>query len=168
MKNILIIGLFIFAFVSTNAQEVEKKSKKELKAEKEATLISQTKKLIEVKAFTFTPKSARPLQGKTIHISNYLVRIKNDSIFSYLPFYGRAYNTAYGSSTSPFHFTLPVDSYSSEETKKGFRIKIGIKTKTETLGYTFNVSETGTTSLNVDSSNRQSISYSGELDKFKK
>lgn len=167
MKNILIVGLLIIAFVSTNAQETKKKSKKELKAEKKAKQVKETTALLENNAYIFSAKNANPIKGKPIHLDpSYSVKIENDTIVSYLPFYGRAYSVPYGGGGSGMDFTQPIESYSVEKSKKGYMVKLKVKNESDNLNYIFHISENGSTTLNVISVNRQSISYYGNIEKI--
>lgn len=167
MKNTLFIILLIIASCLATAQNSGKKTRKQLKVEKEAAQIEVTKNLVKSKNFIFKVININPMRGKTINVtSEYEVKIKNDSIFSYLPFFGRAYSVDYGTRNSPMMFELPINEFSSEESKKGFMIKAEVKNKTDVLNYTFQVSKTGSTTLIVNSVNRQSISYYGKLEKI--
>lgn len=167
MKTILSIILIFFLFAG-NAQETGKKSKKELKAEKRAQQIAEIKTLLHSNAFEFDALIVNPLTGGTINLtSNYNVKIQNDSIFSYLPYYGRAYKVAYGGE-SPMIFDLPIEVYSIETAKKGFYvIKASVKNKMDNVEFNFHVAENGSATLTVISNNRQSISYHGNIDKIK-
>ncbi len=92
MKNIFVIILLIFSVITANAQGQNKKSKKERRAEKQAQLMKKVKKLVDGKVFVFDARTANPLTGNTINLTSlYNVRLEKDSIFSYLPYYGRAY-----------------------------------------------------------------------------
>lgn len=167
MKTILSI-ILIFFLVSGNAQETQKKSKKELKAEKRVEQTEKIKSLLDSKTFVFDATNANPMTGNTINLtSNYDVRIQNDSLFSYLPYYGRAYTAAYGGE-SPMIFDSPIVEYSMEKAKKGFySIKATVKNKMDNLEFNFNIAETGSATLIVISNNRQSISYYGNIEKTK-
>ena len=173
MKNLLLLTILIFAVALAGAQETEKKSKKERKAEKKAQDIAKTSKLIKSKAFVFKANSANPMKGGSRTLtSDYDVKIQSDSIFSYLPFFGRAYSANFGGG-SPMIFDSPITEYKIEDAKKGGKlIKMVTNNKNDRLEYTFHISDTGTTNLIVISNNRQSISYYGYLteivDKSKK
>lgn len=166
MKTILMV-LLIFSLISGNAQETGKKNKKALKAEKRAQQIAEIKSLVNSNAFEFDAINVNPLTGGTINLtSSYDVRIQNDSLYSYLPYYGRAYTTAYGGE-SPMIFELPIEVYSVEPAKKGFYvIKASVKNKMDNVEFNFHVAETGSASLTVISNNRQSISYHGNIKKI--
>jgi len=168
MKNILILGLLILATVSISAQETETKSKKELKAEKKAQQIEEIKSIVDSKTFVFNARNANPMKGRSINLtSEYDVKITKDSIFSYLPYYGVAYTAGYGGTESPMIFNNSFEKYEMEKTKQGYLIKVSTKNSNDRLEFSFNISETGSTNLNVTSINRQSISYYGNVEKVK-
>jgi hypothetical protein len=167
MKNILLTGLLFLVVISLNAQETEKKSKKELKAEKKAKQIEEIQSIVDDKTFVFKATNANPMKGRTINLTTqYDVKITQDSIFSYLPYYGVAYNVNYGSTDSPMIFEKPFETCDMEKTKNGYLVKVTAKNGNDRLEYSFHISETGTTTLNVSSMNRQSISYYGNLEKI--
>ncbi len=169
MKNFLMIAFLTFCLFSVSAQETEKKSKKELKAEKEAKQIEETKALVESKMFVFDARTVNPMKGSTRTLtSEYDVRITKDSIYSYLPYFGVAYTASYGSTDSPMIFEKPFDTCTLEKTKKGYTIEVDVKNGNDRVDFSFHISETGTTTLSVSSTNRQTISYYGEIVKEKK
>lgn len=168
MKNILIITILMFSFVFANAQEGKKKTRKEKRAEKEAVKLEETKWMIENKAFVFIPSQVIPTGMKTVNItSSFDAKIKNDSIFCYLPFYGRAYTALYGGNESPMDFEHPTRNYNIENAKKGgWIIKFDVKNKNDLINFTFQISVSGSTSLSVTSTNRSTISYYGDIMKI--
>ena len=168
MRNFLLAGFLILSISIANGQETEKKSKKELKAEKKAQQIEDIKAIVEGKTFVFKATNANPMRGRTVNLtSEYDVKITKDSIFSYMPYFGVAYSVNYGSTDSPMTFNQPFETYNMEKTKNGYLVKVSAKNGNDRLEYNFHISETGTTSLNVSSLNRQSISYYGSLEKIK-
>ena len=88
-KRLVLLLLFITASLFVlNAQ-----SKKERRAQKE----KQVKELIESGSYRIDVSTAYPQRGRTIQLSSpYSIEIRNDSVFSYLPYYGRAYSIPYG------------------------------------------------------------------------
>lgn len=168
MKTIVLIGFFMLSLFGVNAQETAKKSKKELKAEKKAQQIEEIKAIVEGKTFVFKARNANPMRGKTINLTtDYDVKITKDSIYSYLPYFGVAYTASYGGTESPMIFEKPFETFDMENTKNGYLIKVSAKNSNDRLEYSFNISESGSTTLNVSSLNRQSISYYGNLEKIK-
>lgn len=169
MRIKIFLGLFILSIIAVQVQGQEKKSKKELRAEKKAQQIEETKAMVNSGTFVFKATNANPMKGATINLTTeYDVKVTKDSIYSYLPYYGVAYTASYGGTDSPMVFDSPIGSYSMEETKKGYRIKVKAKNGNDSLEFSFSIMETGSTTLNVISVNRQTISYFGNLEKVKK
>ncbi len=165
MKNIFIILLIVFAVITANAQETTKKSKKELKAEKLSLQKETVKKLIESKSFVFDARTAfSATMGNVIITYPYNVKVNEDSIYSFLPYYGRAYNVEYGSTESPMVFNLPIEELTiAKKTKKGYEVNLKVKKGMDYIDFYFDISETGLTTLTVNSSNREAITYFGDL-----
>lgn len=168
MKNLILIAFLIFSVVAVNAEE-KKKTRKEKKAEKEAKLAEQTKKLVEENTWQFEATQMLPAKGKSRSLTTpYSVVLKDDKVDSYLPYFGTAYSAGYGGTDSPMIFEAPIEDYSGSEAKKGgYIIKFKAKNKNDVVEYTFNVSSNGSASLNVNSTNRQHISYRGNLTSIK-
>jgi hypothetical protein len=163
MKKLLIILILLIPLVSVNAQET--KSRKEKRAEKEMQKKEEIKKLIDDRSFIFYSCPAFPMGGSSINLNYYFnVKIDGDSIQSYLPFYGVAYTAEYGSRNSPLDFGTSIEDYSVEKDKNGYQIQFDVKNGNDYLNYTFRISELGFASLNVTSTNRQSISFTGKIE----
>ena len=163
MKKLLIILILLIPLVSVNAQET--KSRKEKRAEKEMQKKEEIKKLIDDRSFIFNASHALPMGGSSINLNYYFnVKIDGDSIQSYLPFYGVAYTAEYGSRNSPLDFGTSIEDYSVEKDKNGYQIQFDVKNGNDYLNYTFRISELGFASLNVTSTNRQSISFTGKIE----
>ena len=164
MKNLLIIALITVFAITAGAQETEKKSKKELKAEKEAKKIEETKALVESKMFVFDARTVNPMKGSSRTLtSEYDVKITKDSIYSYLPYFGVAYTASYGGNDNPMDFDKPFETCTVEKTKKGYTVEVDVKNGNDKLDFSFYISENGTATLSVSSTNRQSITYYGDI-----
>ena len=60
-----------------------------------------------------------PIRGRNITLSTpYPLEIRNDSVFSYLPYYGRAYSVPYGGG-SGLIFNAPLKEYTMDLDNKG-------------------------------------------------
>ncbi|WP_347841029.1 DUF4251 domain-containing protein [uncultured Draconibacterium sp.] len=164
MKKAIFIGFLIFSVIAVPAQD-KKLSRKERKAEREAKLTEQTKKLIEDKAWQFNASQMLPSSGKSRSLTtSYNVVLKDNEVDSYLPYFGRAYSADYGSTESPMIFKAPIEDYSVEDGKKGgYVVKFSAKNKNDRVTYTFQIGSTGSASLSVNSTNRQHISYHGDF-----
>ncbi len=106
-----------------------------------------------------------PLRGISKSVSyGYSVEVRNDSLISYLPFFGRAYNVPYGGGKG-LNFSAPIHSYQEYQKRKDMRyIEIGLANDEDTFLYIIQVFDNGSTSVEVQSRQRERISYSGELE----
>lgn len=98
-KQILMLLLAMLAGIPTLSAQT-KKEKKEQKKEAVRQLIVSEDYKIDV-------NTAMPMRGRSIPLtSQYSLQIRNDSVFSYLPYYGRAYSVPYGGGSGRYS-TLP-------------------------------------------------------------
>ena len=106
-----------------------------------------------------------PMKGSSKSVSaSYAVEVRNDSLISYLPYIGRAYQVPYGGGKG-LNFSERIGSYQESQTKKGLRrIEIGVKNEEDTYLYTIDVWENGSSQIDVQARQRERISYSGEME----
>lgn len=94
----------------------------------------------------------------------YQVAVRNDSLFSYLPYFGRAYNIPYGGGKG-LNFSERISNYQESQAKNGLRmIDIDLQNEEDTYHYTIEVYDNGSSSITVMSRQRERISYSGEME----
>jgi len=142
---------------------------KELTPEQQEKRDKLTEK-IEKPDFLYIPNNAQPAQGRTINLDNsFSLKVKNDTIEAYLPYYGRAYTAPIDATNLGIKFTSTDFEYSSIMKKNGtYDIKIEPKDinnqHLQGIILYLNVSNSGYGSLNVQSTNRQNISFYGTLE----
>ena len=169
MKRLIFIILLVIPFLTIQAQDNTQKNKKESKKEKEAKRQKEIKQMLEDRNFVYHPTQANPLSGSTVQLDySFSAKVKGDTINSYMPYYGTAYHVDYGSRKGPFDFTLPIKDYNFQKSKNGYEISFEVKNGQDNVKYSFNISENGYASLTIVSTNRQSISYYGTIEKPKK
>ena len=119
--------------------------------------------------WVFTADQAMPLRGRSRMITGgYEVQCKGDTLISYLPYFGRAYSATYGSTTSALDFKSTNFSYTKEKDAKGaWNVTIKPADYTEVQAMFFTFYENGSAQLNVQSNNREAISFSGSVAKKK-
>lgn len=163
MKTLTLTFLMILSVTLIFAQE--KKSKKQIKAEQKAQKIQLIKSGIDNKTFVFKAYSVVPKNEKTkALITDFGIEIRNDSIYSYMPYYGNTYSRDYASfKDSPMGFMQPMESYKRVKTKKGYDVDIRVKNVNDIIDLAFHISKTGDATVVASSINRQSISYMGEI-----
>ncbi|MCR5131621.1 MAG: DUF4251 domain-containing protein [Prevotella sp.] len=93
----------------------------------------------------------------------YGVKVKGDTIDSYLPFFGRVYRADFGDQTG-LNYVDRIVSYQGVKVKKDrYEVELIVRRRLETLIYRFDIFSNGRVSLMVRSDNRDTMSFSGEL-----
>lgn len=152
-KNILIQVSFVwmigFSSIAAHAQDIDK---------------ALVQNIIEKKEFVFKAQSVTPMSGMTRQLtSEYDVRFLGDSVISYLPYFGRAYSAGYGEGGG-IDFTSTNFEYKVNERKKGgWDVSIKPKDVRDVQTMNFSISENGYAMLQVNSNNRQPISFYGYI-----
>jgi hypothetical protein len=132
------------------------------KSAKEATI----QRLLDSKNFTFVAESDNPMSGGNIRLnaSNYQVSFYKDSLDSFLPYFGTAFRSQYGATQSPLIFASSDFTYETRTSKKGGKtVTIKINTPDDPDVLTLSVSRSGYGTLQVNSINRQPISFYGVI-----
>ena len=159
MKTIRIIFslLLITAMSMPTLSAQTKKEKKELKKQAVEKLVTSGKYKINV-------NRALPARGRSVTLTSpYSVEIRNDSVISYLPYYGRAYSIPYGGGEG-LNFKAPLTDYKLEwDKKETAKIKFSARSEEE-FDFSIDVFSNGSSTIFVNMQNRQSISFQGELD----
>jgi hypothetical protein len=162
----LTLTLITFSLSNGIAQE---KSKKELKEERKIEKQKQIALLVDSKTFIFEATRVQSQGGKSINLnSNDRVEFHPDLIQCDLPFFGRAYSGAgYGGEGGMKFEGKPTD-YSIEKKKKNYVIKANVRGEHDSYSIMLLVYFEGSATLSINSNNRSSISYDGDIVEFKK
>lgn len=158
VKNLRFIALLILLSGAVGLSAQSKKEKKE-----QMKLV--VKELLASEKYKIHANTAFPMRGRSIPLSSpYALEVRNDSVISYLPYYGRAYSIPYGGGEG-LVFKAPLKDYKTEKDKKGnTRIQFSARTLEDKYDFSVSVFDNGAASIDVMMQNRQSISFSGELD----
>ncbi|OHT44927.1 MULTISPECIES: DUF4251 domain-containing protein [Flavobacterium] len=163
MKTKLSILLLLCCFlnVSVFAQD---KTKKELRAERDLQQQKETEALIDSKKFDFEAQKLNPQGGRLIILDYniYFLRFSSDKIICDLPFFGRAFNVAYGGDGGIKFEGAPED-IKVEKKKKSYILRTTVRGKDDVYNLLFTIFNNGSTTLSVNSNNRASISYDGVI-----
>lgn len=126
--------------------------------------------MVNNKNFVFVAEQVNPLRGRSRQLtSEYDVTLKNDSLVSYLPYFGRAYQAPMDPSQGGIQFTSTNFSYAANPNKKGgWIVNIIPKDYQAVQQFTFTIFENGNATLNVTNTNRDPISFNGRIRKNKK
>ena len=101
-----------------------------------------------------------PMKGSSKSVSyGYSVEV-----ISYLPYIGGAYNVPYGGGKG-LNFKERISSYKESQKNNGQRqIEINVINEEDTYVYTLKVYDNGSSSIDVQSRQRDHISYSGQME----
>lgn len=152
-----LISAVILVSASTSCSSSRKMTDPEVKQK-----VSQA---IENRKFTINVNQMIPMMGRAQHLtSNYSLKIKNDSVYSYLPYFGRAYSVPYGGGQGLVFDGVVVD-YQQEINAKGiYQISFKSKTPEDTFVFSVEIFDNGSSQIRVNSNNRQSILFMGEVE----
>ena len=168
MKTKLSILIVLFCFLSASGFAQEKTAK-ELKAEKDLEKQKEIDTLINGKNFVFEAQKVTPLGGRLIILdyNTYFLKFNTEKTTCDLPFFGRAFNVAYGGDGG-IKFEGVPENIKIEKKKKNYSLRATVKGKDDVYDLMLSVFFNGKASLSINSNNRASISYDGEVSAPKK
>jgi hypothetical protein len=119
---------------------------------------------LRTRDYTVEVVRADPMGWRTVNLDyGYGLTVRGDSIFSRLPFYGRAYSVPFGGGDGLFFKTNFLD-YSLSAGRKGSTVvNIAARTDEDTYLYSVTVWPNGNARISVNSFNRQKIAYDGTI-----
>ncbi|WP_294629971.1 DUF4251 domain-containing protein [uncultured Bacteroides sp.] len=153
--------LMLLLALSTGFPTLSAQSKKEKKEQKKEAVM----KLVASENYKIDAQTALPMRGRSIPLSSsYSLEVRNDSVISSLPYFGRAYSIPYGGGMG-LNFKAPIKEYTMKTDKKGNAVIRFIARNTEdSYEFKAKIYPNGSASIDVNMQNRQSISFQGELD----
>lgn len=164
MKTIrMIFFLLLVTVIGAPALSAQtKKEKKEMKQKAIKELVLSEKYKIDV-------DRAIPARGRSVSLTSpYSIEIRNDSVISHLPYYGRAYSIPYGGGEG-LNFKAPISDYKVEWDKKGTaKVRFTARSTEDRFSFNIDIFSNGSSSIFVNMQNRQSISFQGDLDMTEK
>ena len=141
---------------------------KEERAAREAREAQMVRQAVQAGDFTIDIDRMYPLRGTSKIVSTYSVQVKDGVLISHLPYIGVAWRVPYGGGHA-LNFDAPIANYSVVQSRKdGYEVRIYVKTDEDEHLYRLLVFDNGTASLDVQSGNRERISYSGRFDFYSK
>lgn len=157
MKNwfIFIVMAAALAGCATTAERMER----------EARTAAQVSEALASRHYTINVLMMYPQRGRAVNLTtNYSVEVKGDSLISYLPYFGRAYNVPYGGGKG-LNFIAPITGYQTETDRKGItRVVLTTENEEDRYQYVLEVSSSGDSYVQVQSRQRDFIRYSGRMD----
>lgn len=151
---LLISALF---FSCSNSKKIEKLDNEEIIG------------MLNSQRFVFVAERMNPLRGSSrILTSSYDVTVKNDTLISYLPYFGQAFQAPSNPSKSPLEFKSYKFSYSVKQNNKDdWQVYINPNDNSGVQQLIFEIFGNGTATLNVQSIQRDPISFYGHIEKIK-
>lgn len=134
------------------------------KAVRDAELAKQVTAALAERNYKIGVRTMIPHRGSSQNVSfNYSLEVRNDSLISYLPYFGEVYNVPYGGGKG-LNFSERIGSYQESQKKNGSRhIEIGVKNDEDTYLYMIDVFSNGSSMISVQARQRQRISYTGAM-----
>jgi Domain of unknown function (DUF4251) len=157
-----ISAIIIFLFFALHSDYSIAQNNKQQKENKKQQAVEQ---LINSQHYTFIPNTVLPSRGMSKPLtSEYQLKIKKDTLNSYLPYFGRAYTASISLTENPLDFKTTDFKYTIIESKKGgWNISIIPKNAGDARQLTLFVSQDGYASLQIICNNRDPISYNGYI-----
>ena len=154
-----IVGMLLsfMLFQCTTTKNIEKLSSENIKS------------MIDSSQFVFDAERVNPLRGRTRYLtSSYDVTVKKDTLESFLPYFGRAYQAPIDPSKGGIQFTSTDFSYTVQS--KGdsqWDVIIKPNDNRDVQEMRFNIFGNGSASLNVTSTHKDPISFTGHIERIK-
>ena len=138
------------------------------KEERRAQIRQHVEECLAARNFKIDVRDMQTLRyGSRNLTSVWNVEVRNDSLISYLPYFGNAYSvTPYGSSNAKgLNFSERILSYQQERNQRKERTSITIRVENEEDRYTYliEIYDNGSSTVSVRSVNRDYISFTGDL-----
>jgi hypothetical protein len=152
---ICILTILLISILPISSQTKKQKEEEKQKAIRE---------LVEAQKIRIEVNTAYPMRGPIRNLTtNYSVEIRNDSVFSYLPYFGIAYSIPYGGGKGLI-FDAPINEYKLTFDKKGTAtIRFKTRTDEDSFIYTLSIFTSGWADVDVTPTNRQAISFRGNF-----
>ena len=162
MKTINFIGLALISFLIMSCSSGKSVSGK---VDKYAWIVQR----IDSGKFKIEVNQAYPMPGTVSEgvinlTSMYTLEIRNDSVLSWLPYYGRAYVAPMDPNRGGLEFMEPYSNYKKiYSSKKGFTINFNAKTKEDNYRFVVEIGPEGYASIGVTCYKRSFIRFSGQM-----
>lgn len=167
MKNIKHLNLVLFISFAFGLSLVLSQCSTSQKIVKLTS--NNIKNMVDSSNFVFVADRVIPLRGRTRYLtSDYEVTIKKDTLNSYLPYFGRAYQapidpTKGGIQFISTNFTYQVNPKGTNQ----WNITIKPNDYRDVQQLYFNIFDNGTANLNIVNTHKDPISFDGHIERVK-
>ncbi|HWB28198.1 MAG TPA: DUF4251 domain-containing protein [Chitinophagaceae bacterium] len=134
-----------------------------------AAQTTSTKALIESGRFIFKAQTVSPAYGNLRQLTPdyYTLSISKDTLVADLPYFGRAFSAPVDPTQGGLNFTATDFDYLVKNGKKAWNISIKTRRPGDAVQFYLTVFDNGTAYLQVNSINRQPISFNGIIEAAK-
>lgn len=122
------------------------------------------KQAVASQHYIFKARTVMPMQGRTRQLTtDYDIRVTTDSVVAFLPYFGRAYSAPIDPTKGGIQFTSTDFKYQLTQSGDGWDIRIDPEDVRDVQYMRLRIFDNGTATLNVTSTNRQPISFNGDI-----
>ncbi|MFE3847434.1 DUF4251 domain-containing protein [Flavobacterium sp. LB3P45] len=166
-KNIVLVLLLSLIVTMSFAQE---KTRKLLREARKIEKQKQTDILVNSREFVFVARNASPQGFRNIDLTSNpnCIKFQPDFIKSEMPFFGRAYSGVGYRGDDGLNFEGKAQEYTIKKEKKAYQIKAVVKGQYDVYTMYLSVFFDSSASLSINSNNRSTISYNGEISAIEK
>ncbi len=165
MQNLYMVCLSLgIVLVGCTAPSGEAISAEEAKAKRQAELADEIKEDMAGRHFVIDVWQMYPHSAPAMTLgSTFTLELRGDTVFSNLPYFGRAYHVPYGGGDG-LHFTAVIADYKLKRVKDCWRTTFSARNEGDTYVYTIDVYDNSAATIGVSSNYREHISFSGLKD----
>jgi len=172
MTKLLNFGILIVIFgLSVTTLGQNSISKKAEKQQKKIQAFETLLDIVENKPLEFVAEWAFPVGYGSVNLvgnSNYL-RLMNDSVDMYMPFFGRAYRATPGEEGGFVFKGIVFDKkVELDKNKREIRIDFVLKAESDRYRCSLEILGKESVTLQVTSNDRAAISYNGDIEEWKR
>ena len=134
------------------------------RAERAAKVAQSVEKALAERRYTVSINTMLPRRGKVVNVSpDYSLEVKGDTLVSYLPYFGRAYNVPYGGGKG-LRFKAPITGYFVDSTHRNRHIIYIDAVDTEdSYSYIITLFDAGNAAVSVTPRQRSHIEFTGHF-----
>jgi len=157
MKKVLIVLMAVVVVSCSSLTSTEKAEQQQQMAQAVDNALAQRRYKVAIGMMY-------PRNGRAVQVSSlFSLEVKGDTLVSYLPYSGRAYNVPYGGGKG-LDFTAPITEYHASKNKKGTtQVSMKVHNDEDYLSFSMEIYNNGNAYVNLICREREAISYSGKL-----
>ena len=162
MKRIFLYLLPLVMLCAACATTEEARQRKQVQ---KALVAQRVRQQINDMRFRIFVDMMHPTGYPARHLtSTYSLEVKGDTIISYLPYMGRAYNVPYGGGKALNFEAKIANSEVSKTRDDRYMIVLDVINDEDTYRYMIDTFDDGNSTIHVYARERESISFSGRMD----